>query len=578
MTLFSWRRLACLCLCLLTALAGCGGRALEPELVWGRKGVQDGDLVKPRAVAIDRHDRLYIVDFTARIQVYDRDGKYLGPTWTTPDYRNGRPSGLSIDRDGNLIVSDSHYHCFRIYSADGEGTAQARRRGRHRAGPARLRQRRGAGRRRLLLRRRVRREPAHHQARRRRQVRQLLGRAGDRAGPVRPRPGPGPRPETATSTSPTPATTASRCSRATASWCAAGASRATAPGQLSYPYDLAFSPKGDVLYVVEYGNHRVQKFTADGQVARLLGRAGPRAGPAAQPVGPGRRQPRAVHVVDTRKPSRAADRLLSYRDDCAHEDRRTATTCRCTRLPAFAASAHWFAVVLLVVAAGPAASAPARPLRRAAGRSRWSAAGVGARAGRRRRPGRPPGMGPAGSSAARGRASSSCSLVAGPHRRLVAARLALCRSRPFCCSASAGWLPLAGRRRTRATSAHGAGAAWSPVQPWWLLLLLLVPLSCLVQLSAAWPGSGSVRPLGRHRPALPLDRPAGPGPGRAAAQQPNDNVTVLFVVDRSLSMPRGRRPTRATSAGRPALAAHQALHQRRRSRSAAPATSATRPA
>ena len=89
-------------------------------MVWGKHGVQNGDLARPRAIAIDSHDRLYIVDFTARIQVYDRDGKYLGLTWTTPDYRNGRPSGLSIDRDGNLIVSDSHYHCFRIYSPEGK--------------------------------------------------------------------------------------------------------------------------------------------------------------------------------------------------------------------------------------------------------------------------------------------------------------------------------------------------------------------------------------------------------------------------------------------------------------------------
>ncbi len=88
----------------LLVLAGCGGPRAEPELVWGRRGVQNGDLVKPRAAAIDAQDRLYVVDFTARIQVFDRDGHYLGPTWTTPDYRNGRPSGLSIDRDGNLLV------------------------------------------------------------------------------------------------------------------------------------------------------------------------------------------------------------------------------------------------------------------------------------------------------------------------------------------------------------------------------------------------------------------------------------------------------------------------------------------
>src|SRR3954453_11589608 len=104
---------------LASAPSDCTSDIAPPECVWGRKGVQAGDFVRPRAIAIDSHDRLYIVDFTARIQVYDRDGRYLGRTWTTPDYRNGRPSGLSIDRDGNLLVSDSHYHCFRIYSPDG---------------------------------------------------------------------------------------------------------------------------------------------------------------------------------------------------------------------------------------------------------------------------------------------------------------------------------------------------------------------------------------------------------------------------------------------------------------------------
>src|SRR4051794_23835642 len=92
----------------LLSLAGCSGTHPErPELVWGRRGVQPGDVVRPRAIAIDRQDRVYLVDFTARVQVFDADGRHLGLTWTTPDYRDGRPSGLSIDRDGNLLVSDS---------------------------------------------------------------------------------------------------------------------------------------------------------------------------------------------------------------------------------------------------------------------------------------------------------------------------------------------------------------------------------------------------------------------------------------------------------------------------------------
>lgn len=99
---------------------GCGGSGSSPELVWGQRGVQGGQLVKPRAVAIGPDDRVYIVDWTARIQVFDRDGQFLGISWTVPDFRNGRPSGLSVDFDGNVVVSDSHYHTVRVYSPKGE--------------------------------------------------------------------------------------------------------------------------------------------------------------------------------------------------------------------------------------------------------------------------------------------------------------------------------------------------------------------------------------------------------------------------------------------------------------------------
>src|ERR1043166_150203 len=96
------------------------GPAGRRDLVWAPRGVQDGQLIKPRAIAIDAADRLYLVDWTARIQVFDRDGRFLGKSWATPDYRNGRPSGISIDPKGNVIVADSHYHCVRVYSPDGE--------------------------------------------------------------------------------------------------------------------------------------------------------------------------------------------------------------------------------------------------------------------------------------------------------------------------------------------------------------------------------------------------------------------------------------------------------------------------
>src|SRR5262249_3898125 len=51
---------------------------------------------------------------------FDRDGHFLQRCWTTPDYRDGRPSGISIDRRGNLLVADSHYFCVRVYSPEGQ--------------------------------------------------------------------------------------------------------------------------------------------------------------------------------------------------------------------------------------------------------------------------------------------------------------------------------------------------------------------------------------------------------------------------------------------------------------------------
>src|SRR5437899_7950199 len=125
MTTSYQRRFACGCRRLglflvlgLLMVVGCRPHG-EPEVVWGQRGTQTGDFVRPRAAAIDAHDHLYIVDFTARIQVFDRDGKFLNRYWSTPDYRNGRPSGLSMGKDGNLLVSDSHYHCVRVYSPGG---------------------------------------------------------------------------------------------------------------------------------------------------------------------------------------------------------------------------------------------------------------------------------------------------------------------------------------------------------------------------------------------------------------------------------------------------------------------------
>jgi len=69
-------------------------------------------------MAVDDQGDIYIVDKTARIQVFDRKGNYLRG-WQTPEYYKGKPTGLSFDNDGNLMVADTHYYRILFYKSDG---------------------------------------------------------------------------------------------------------------------------------------------------------------------------------------------------------------------------------------------------------------------------------------------------------------------------------------------------------------------------------------------------------------------------------------------------------------------------
>jgi DNA-binding beta-propeller fold protein YncE len=278
-------------LLLLTLLAGCG-RGERPDLVWGTRGVQDGEFVRPRAAVIDTADRLWVVDFTARVQAFDLDGKHLGVTFRTPDYRNGRPSGLGLTRDGELIVCDSHYHCVRVYDAagterrvlgeagrlgyvsdavqDGDGFFYLSEFGEHDrvtkldaagsvvavwggsgSGPGQFQRLRALalGPDGLLYCA----DACNHRI-------QVLTRVGEF---VREFGGEGPE-----------------------------------PGRIRYPYDLAFAPDGN-LYVVEYGNQRVQKFTPEGQSLGCWGTPGGRPGQLNSPWALAVDRRGRVHIVDT---------------------------------------------------------------------------------------------------------------------------------------------------------------------------------------------------------------------------------------------------------------------------------------
>ena len=81
------------------------------------------------------------------------------------------------------------------------------------------------------------------------------------------------------------------------------------PGELYYPYSIVLDGEGHV-YVVEYGNHRVQKFTLDGESLGCWGESGREPGSAIQPLGNRTVQRRPPVRARHQQPPRARNTTL----------------------------------------------------------------------------------------------------------------------------------------------------------------------------------------------------------------------------------------------------------------------------
>ena len=69
---------------------------------WGEPGDGPGEFNLPHAIAVDRHDRVYVADReNSRVQIFDTDRNYLSVFTDCI-----RPDDLFIDRDENLFVAE----------------------------------------------------------------------------------------------------------------------------------------------------------------------------------------------------------------------------------------------------------------------------------------------------------------------------------------------------------------------------------------------------------------------------------------------------------------------------------------
>ena len=70
---------------------------------WGQRGARPGEFNQPHTIALDSRGRVFVGDRSnSRIQVFDPDGTFI-VEWA----QFGRPSGMFIDEDDTLYVTDS---------------------------------------------------------------------------------------------------------------------------------------------------------------------------------------------------------------------------------------------------------------------------------------------------------------------------------------------------------------------------------------------------------------------------------------------------------------------------------------
>jgi ABC-type Fe3+ transport system permease subunit/DNA-binding beta-propeller fold protein YncE len=282
-------RAAALAAVLLTA-AGCSPRQekvfpIQSKLfsavrIIGARGTGVGELNKPRGVAVDANDNLYVVDMTARVQKFSPDGVFL-LDWQMTQTDKGKPKGMCRDRNGNIVVIEPHYSRVNVFSPEGKLLAQWGAAG---TNAGQLGMPRGAAvnsRGEIFV--------CEYSASERVQKftadgRKFLGGWG--------RPGDGPgefsRAEGLAVDAQDRIYVADSCNQRIQIFSAEGGflraygKAGSGAGEFSYPYDIAVDTAGR-QYVCEFGNHRIQIFDAQDRPVETLGGPGGAPGQFSEP-------------------------------------------------------------------------------------------------------------------------------------------------------------------------------------------------------------------------------------------------------------------------------------------------------
>jgi ABC-type Fe3+ transport system permease subunit/DNA-binding beta-propeller fold protein YncE len=246
----------------------------------GSRGTGVGQFNKPRSLAVDADDNVYVVDMTGRVQKFSSEGTFVC-LWQMPQTDKGKPKGMCRDKEGNIIVLEPHYARVNHFSPDGKLLAQWGVYGTNGGELTLPRAAAVTSKGEIFLSEYTRAERVQKFAAEGKGFLLEFGRSGDRPGEFN-------RPEGLAVDTKDRLYVADSCNHRiqifspdgqfVASYGRAG----RGPGELSYPYDIQVDRTGR-QYVCEFGNSRVQIFDAENRPVESLGLMGSEPGQFSNP-------------------------------------------------------------------------------------------------------------------------------------------------------------------------------------------------------------------------------------------------------------------------------------------------------
>jgi ABC-type Fe3+ transport system permease subunit/DNA-binding beta-propeller fold protein YncE len=237
----------------------------------GTRGTGAGQFNKPRSVALDRNDNLYVVDMTGRVQKFSPDGQYV-LSWQMPQTEKGKPKGMVRDSDGNIIVVEPHYSRVTHFDSNGKLVAQWGENGTNVGQLVFPRSVAVNSRGEIYLSEYGMAERINRFSKMGRRFLGMFGVPGTGPGELNRAEGLGVGPDDSVYV-------ADSCNHRVQIFSPEGkfiaefGKAGSGPGEMSYPYDVRVDPAGN-RFVCEFGNSRVQVFDAQNRPIEIIGGAG----------------------------------------------------------------------------------------------------------------------------------------------------------------------------------------------------------------------------------------------------------------------------------------------------------------